>query len=256
MKAFLLLFSVLIIHTIYSQTEPNDELKLIETDTISVNPQLPQYVLKIYETNNDDRESIVKIYVIGDTTLVQTIFLEYGRLNTYDEWIDINFDGYNDLQVTGFWQHTINSSSSFWLFNYKLKIFEESEEFSDFDDLTINKKNQTITNWGASVGWNKAGWSSTYQVVDNHLVLIEDEYSYQFDHYRKILDGDSLITVSKSYAESILEQSENDGKLVSELLWIITEEEMIYNKLRPIRKTWQWEFEGEGPEELYEKGNS
>ncbi|MGB5288287.1 MAG: hypothetical protein WBN42_07320 [Ignavibacteriaceae bacterium] len=254
MKALLFLLPVLVIYTTYSQNESNGILKLVDTDTITVNPELPQYILQVYETDDDEWTSVVKIYVIGYTTSVQTIYLNYGRLNTYDEMKDINFDGYNDLEVIDYWGNSQNTFSSFWLFNTNSKLFEESKEFSGFGDITIDKENQTINSWGASIGWNMAASSSTYKVVDNHLVIIEDEYSCKFDSYKKVLKGDSFVTVSRTSAESIEIPSKKEGDYGPDVLWIVTEEEMIYGILRSIRKTWQWEYEGERIKELYEKG--
>lgn len=123
--------------SIQAQTGDNNEI-LIQSDTITVNPELPPLIIMIYEANNNKWESILKIYAIGDTTLLQTIVLDYGVFNTYEELKDINFDGYNDLEILEFGHNIIVETSSFWLFNSDLKIFERSEEFSGLHDVEIN----------------------------------------------------------------------------------------------------------------------
>lgn len=248
---YFLLLSILLTSSIYSQSELNDEEKLIKTDTITVNPELPQYIVKVYTNDEDESDSIIKIYTVGDTTLLQSFDLDHCCLNLYDELIDINFDGYNDLEISGFWHNWITGVSSFWLFNPELKVFEKSDEFAEFGEITIDKENQIITHWVATAGYDKNSWSSTYKVVDNHLILIEEEEWYRYDGYRKVLQGDSMVTVSRSYVE---EKQDSMGtridNLVVHYLFIINTENLIYGKLRPVKRVWQWEYEGSKPEEV------
>lgn len=245
---FLTFFSAI---NIYSQIDSSANLKLIDADTITVNPELPQYILKVYEPDDDEWESIVKIHTIEDTTLIQSFVLDYGSLSTYEELKDINFDGYNDLEVLEYGHNITVETSSFWLFNPDLKIFERSEEFSGLNDVEINKENQTIYCFGTTAGHNKYFWSSTYKVIDHHLVLIEEEDSYQYDNQRNVLQGGSMVTVSRSYVE---EKHDSLGKEIDNFfvhdLWLIINENMIYGKLRPVKKVWQWIFEGSNPKEV------
>jgi len=248
---YLLLLSILLTSSIYSQSDINDEKKPVKTDTITVNPELPQYIVNVYTNDEDGWDSIIKIYTVGDTTLLQSFDLDPCCLNLYDELIDINFDGYNDLEISGFWHNWITGVSSFWLFNPELGVFEKSDEFADFGEFTIDKENQTITRWAATAGYDKYSWSSIYKVVNHHLVLIEEEESYRYDNHRKVLQEDSMVTVSKSYVE---EQYDTIGQTIDGFLvhnlWIINTEDMIYGKLRPAKRVWQWEYEGSKPEEV------
>jgi hypothetical protein len=246
-----LLILILTVNIIYPQSGIEKEEKLISTDTITVNPELPQHIIKVYSSDKDEWESIVKINAVGDTTLLQSFGFENGELNMDDDLKDINFDGYNDLEIISFFSRTLNTISSFWLFNPKLKIFEESDEFSEFGDIKIDKKNQTIRSWGLTTGNDKSSWSSTYKVVSHHLVLIEDEEWYRYEHEKKALQGDSMVTVSKSYVEKKYDSAEKQiGNLLLQYCWIINTEEMIYGKLRPVKRVWQWLYEGSNSEEV------
>uniref|UniRef100_A0A832DL16 Uncharacterized protein n=1 Tax=Ignavibacterium album TaxID=591197 RepID=A0A832DL16_9BACT len=255
MKLILLLFSALLIHTIYSQTGSIPQEKLIETDTITVHLELPQYVVQVYNLDDDLFNQRIKIYAIGDSNIIQTFDLvEVCCLDMYEDLIDINFDGYKDLKVSGFWNNWHTGATSFWLFNSELKIFEKSEEFSDFGDIEISEENQTISNWGGTAGYNKYSWSEIYKVVNNHLVIIEEQHSYKYDKERKVLQGDTLVTVSKSYVEEKYDSAgkQIDGNLVHNL-WIIRDEDLIYGKLRPVKEVYQWLYEGDNPENIGER---
>ena len=244
---FILIF-LFAVNMVFPQSDVHNHLELTETDTITVNPELPQYVVKIYTKDENHWDTTVKIYVVGDTALVQSFDPNECCLNIDDSLIDINFDGYNDLQITGSWHNTIYTASSFWLFNPESKKFEESEEFSEFDEIEVNKENRTITSYAASAGNDKNGWSQTYKVVNNHLVLITEDKSYRYDREKKELQGDSMVTIYKTYEEGKYDSLgyEINGILLHNLS-IINTENLIYGKLRPIKKVWQWYYDGSEP---------
>lgn len=60
-----------------------------------------------------------------------------------------------------------------------------------------------------------------------------------------------MVIVSRSYVE---EKHNSLGKEIESFLvhdlWLIITEDMIYGKLRPVKKVWQWKYEGSTPEEV------
>ena len=166
------------------------------------------------------------------------------------DFVDIDFDGYLDLQVNGLGLNTINSTSSFWLFNPQTGLFEESQEFSSFDELSIDKDKREITSWSASVGYDKSSQSSTYKVVDHHLVLVAEERSYEDEHERQELLNGEMTVVSRSGTRSI---RDSVGKSTGADLVIVTSEEWLFDSLRVVSEIRERRYFGQESDSLQRK---
>src|ERR1700690_2958000 len=113
----------LFIQLIIGSADHSQEAKpaiTVHYDTISVHPSLPKYVIQwtdsIFDVPDEPSHRMkYVIHQIDNDTISQTIE-EVGFWPHDYEVIDVNFDGYKDLQINGD-PEQLSSSSDVWLFN-------------------------------------------------------------------------------------------------------------------------------------------
>jgi hypothetical protein len=249
----MLLLSALFPHQSISQ-------ETIQIDTVSVNPALPRFVVTASNVNKQPDSAWISIHQEGDSIELQSFSTNptYGSSDFYFtdlNFVDINFDGYIDLQLKGSEGMGMESPRSyFWLFNPQSGLFEESEEYSDFDDLDIDTVEHQITSTASSAGNNKWVESKVFNVIDHHIDLVEQEESHEYSTEKKILINDSMTVISRSSAKTIHDSlSFVPGDVQQADLVVVTYEDTALGQLRTVKKVYQRYYSGPVSRDLDKK---
>ncbi len=179
----------------------------VQYDTISVHPSLPNYIIEWSDSTFDvpgepSHRSKYVIHQIGNDTISQTIEWVGYWPHEY-EVIDVNFDGYKDLKISGD-PEQLSSPSDVWLFNPTRGLFELSEEFSGHYELTVIPEEKKIYTQRLLLG-GRGGDNATYRVEKGHLKLIERTVQDGDEITRHALIGGNFTLVeSKTYEDSWL----------------------------------------------------
>jgi len=171
---------------LFSQIHKSFEL------TLTVNKKLPNYIFK-FNCQKEDSSSYkynIEIYQATPYSLIQKINLydDYGVL--YDEYVNTNFEGLEDINFDGYGDMVIecgrayngkNICNNSFLFNPKEKKFEYNSKFSLFNmEIEETLKQLYETSWyGGCIDCIEY---NTYKIIDGKIYLIKSEEQYSDDN--------------------------------------------------------------------------
>jgi hypothetical protein len=248
-----LLFPILV----QAKSSGNTGERILRVDTVIVRQDLPPFVITLSATGEQYDSARISISQEKTGKPLQSIAVEYSWVSGDLEYMDINFDGYRDIRVMGHGNNAITTTSSFLLFNPQTNAFEESEEYSGFDEIDIDTVNHEISSWSSSVGNRKSNVSSTYKVIGNHLVLVGEEHYNGEDEQeeKKLLNGVMTIvsrSTSRSATDSIAVINQRDDETAD--LVIVTTEKWVFDSLRVVSEIRKRKYFGANSDSLWKKG--
>jgi len=211
-------FIFLIIFYLCNVTVAQRHNSYIQIDTINI-CEKPNSMVFIFKSDTSkisakyfDRDMIttIEIFKLGNGLPVQKI-IDTSR-NYYDCWIDyvdINLDGYLDLDINLGYYNLI-PYHSFWLYNKFKKEYSHSSEYSELNDYYLNTDKKEINSVEQFTG-GRGGIISTYKIDDENLSLIKEVF----------IDIDSTTKVQIELYENIF-----DSLMVIEKKWLIEVQEI------------------------------
>ena len=151
----------------------------------------------VYKFIFRDKRSNQILMTFSDTVAIIYWWTEF-------KLIDINFDGFLDLEYVSGMAARGYTYNSYALFNPKKKTFSFSKPFSDLCcDLTFDNINKIIIKEGGQAdGSGNHSWRYVYKVVNNLPFCIEEEESTDSGQdntsndkqiHRKLIDGKWVI---------------------------------------------------------------
>lgn len=170
---------------IYGKEYQNLEYK-VHTSKKIINPSLPQYNFNLY-TSNDTLFIYYDSLIIRDdkSKIIQTIYFK----NIYDDeddlwthktffqgldFIDLNFDGYFDLDLFISAGATGNYNSLYWLFEPDRNLFIYNAQLSNLVSLSVDSSKKIIYSY-IQPGDFYEYESETYKYINDNLTLIRKE---------------------------------------------------------------------------------
>jgi len=191
------------------------EYRSVPFDTtvdVKVGSQTPEFTIRLrVSADSTDYERIlvydIRVARAGDSTIMQIVRdTSRTEMATGLELVDINFDGFLDLQIVSNLDGAANCSYHFWTFDSASGRFLFNTEFSETlgGEMVVSPSNKQIS-LGYRVGMG--GGSYTYQVIGGHLKLIEQTSEEEVVVNDTIktkttilkLVGDSMKVVSEEY---------------------------------------------------------
>jgi hypothetical protein len=195
--------------TIESEYRP---LPFDTTVHVDVGNHIPEFALHLRVALDSTKYEEILVYDIrigraGDSTTMHIIRdTSRTEMATGLELVDINFDGFLDLQIVSNLDAVGNRSYHFWTFDSASASFRFNSEFSEAlgGGMVVTPANRQIS-LGYRVGMG--GSAYTYEVIKGHLKLIEQtsEEEVVVDDTVKTkttiqkLVGDSMKVVSEEY---------------------------------------------------------
>jgi hypothetical protein len=254
LKTAFFLMSIFILWGIFwtkafsQKQEHNYEVTKIYIDTISIHKTLSPYIFRrevSYDTTQSGLEtgirSFFKIYKIGNDSLIQ-IITDSGSWSHKYEFIDANFDEFNDLKIDQD-PEGLCTASNIWLFNPQKGLFEFSNEFSGLFGLKIDKKNKTISTEAQSTG-GRGSTNAVYTIKNGHLNIVEQKISDGF-YYEK----DSLVAGHlQRVAHDTIIGSENNAQFT------YIAKKWVLGSLRIVEKDIMMALDAEPPQNQLTKG--
>lgn len=172
-------------NNIYGKKYQNLEYKVYTSKKV-INLSLPQYEFKLY-TSNDTSFIYYDSLVIQDdkNRIIQTIYFK----DIYDEedelwtskiffqgldFIDLNFDGYLDLDLFISAGATGNYNSLYWLFEPDSNLFIYNDQLSNLVSLSVDSSQKLIYSY-IKPGDAYEYESETYKYINGTLTLIRKE---------------------------------------------------------------------------------
>jgi hypothetical protein len=157
-----------------------------------ISPNLPLFMFH-FTGKSDNSLGDIEITEEPSTTIVQTIDgSDWGMVSSESELIrslltpvDVNFDGYNDLQILSNCGGTGNCSYDFFLYDPVTNQFVHNEFLSNnlcSPEFDPKKKQITTHSNGGASDWE----SDTYQYGDGHYTLIRQEISSRDQKTEKV----------------------------------------------------------------------
>jgi hypothetical protein len=203
---YLLLVASLLVLSYPSPCLAQDEDRQSETDTITVNPSLPPFIIVTTwgQHMNDSTQFVVSI--LGDSSWTPKRDTSDGPIREI-KFADVNNDGYLDLILEDE-TFNANESSSFFLFNPADSMFHESAELSgmtyESSDNTFSQGDHTAVEYEGQ----------TYTLSNGHLKLISDEHGGPDEEYSMEQDGDSLTSyhrVKRTLIDTVTSDNRSEG---------------------------------------------
>ncbi len=164
--------------------EKSEPLKLIDTTdreriySLVVKRNVKPLTIKLLVIKNPEEvNDKVKIEIFRGRRLLQTLSTEMMSPPDNAEMLfseDMNFDGYNDLELVSSWSGMGNDCYSFWLYNPLKETFEYNESLNKLCNPGPDEKDKTL-----KTGWNGGALRCIYTMQvykwkGKELVLIGD----------------------------------------------------------------------------------
>lgn len=176
--------------SIYSQ----NSLNATQIDTIKISKSSQDFIFSTITDTVDSYTLVTRIEIYDQTknVLVQTIndTCVCGLTGGNVSYIDINFDGYIDIEIF----HGMNNLIpylSFWLYDKYLERYFYSEEFSELNMYYVDYENKEITSVAQATG-GRGGYSCNYGVKNGRLIKIVDNYIDWDDHVSNIYSNNEI----------------------------------------------------------------
>jgi hypothetical protein len=183
------------------------------TDTITINPTLPPFIISWTFVSGDEFEYRFKISMLGKPGWKKNFRMTTGFLADEPVFDDVNLDGYKDISVTFGTGLGATEDTRVYLFDLSDSSFHESEEF---EGLRLNPRDSTL--YGTYTTGAFSGGSVTYRLVNGHPALIQRQESGIgfFTEVDDSLNGSTAVletskaTYDTNYTESGLRGLEFD----------------------------------------------
>ena len=163
-----------------AQAQPvcNAETLIDTTYQIRVHPDLPLHQLALQEwvQDNCDRAFKLTIEARPGSQVIQDSALAIPYLNL--STVDINFDGYNDLEMlSNVGASGLNRSYVYWLFDPQTRRFSFAEEL-EYTNPVVDAQAKEITT-GGSMGCAGRCWLlETHRLIGDEFVLVRVQRQY------------------------------------------------------------------------------
>jgi hypothetical protein len=211
-------------------------------DTVVINERLPRYVLRFisrpklhvedYEYRDVDK---IEIRKEGDTTLIQAVADSTKGIVNFKA-VDVNFDGFTDLELDHNPYEMLNESNSFFLFKKNKGTFEFSDLYSRFTNVEVDEEDSLIIssiNRGA-----KGDESKVYKVINNVPLLIKHELnSCDTIFVERLINGKMSVVEQTTFVA----KQDSAGQWLREAAY----ESLVQGMLRIIKKELWKPIEGE-----------
>ncbi|MDN3708628.1 hypothetical protein QW060_16115 [Myroides ceti] len=157
---------------------------------IAQKEETPDYRLEIYadDADNESEGALYAIRIIDKKSgkIHQVIHPDFFE-STIDgastlNFIDVNFDGYPDIQTPIATMGSVNYVRNYYVYNPKSHLFEFDALLSDLSQIEIDVKNQQIKSY--SRGGAGMYQSQIYQYVNGKLTLSEEtNFNYGWGYF-------------------------------------------------------------------------
>jgi hypothetical protein len=190
----LLIFVVSISILIFGQAQKTKTFERI------VNKNLPNFTFVVTDISPDslhNYERLFRIDIYNSKKFLQTFQHHTSMGNEYfldinffgnelghesdTNLVDINFDGYNDLIFLNSSGVGGNFNYDTYLFDKKDNKFHKNENFSSMINISINKTDQTISEYISEGCYSNCYTIKTYKIKNNLPILVKEEVQYAVD---------------------------------------------------------------------------
>ncbi len=179
------LWLVVVLLVGFSGTAWAGELELIQHDEtedvyqVMVHPDVESFQVHLLFSDDPNNRVVTEIKVYRGEDILQTLPVEemdppYEGADYFTS-ADMNFDGFDDLQLLVGWGATGNQSWSHWLYNTEKGRFEFSEQLTSIGALGFDENNRILSWWDGGAGGDIYP-KSLYSWQGRELVLVLDEY--------------------------------------------------------------------------------
>jgi hypothetical protein len=205
------------IDTIRVSNFPDSKIFLIKVDTTEITSKYNlRYLIAHIEITDLNKDSLIQ-------TISDTSEMNYAAGGV--EYVDINLDGYLDLDLNLGLINLI-PLHSFYLYNQFKDEYYYSPDFSQLNDYEIDVDKKEIESYSQSTG-GRGGYRAKYKIKNDNLFLIEDENSnyYDYEHQKvinNVLRTDSLVETDWVHSTAVLDTYTlvNDSLLLTEKSWL------------------------------------
>lgn len=174
---------------------------------IAQNEETSDYRLEIFadDSDNESEGALYAIRIIDKKSgkIHQVIHPDFFE-STIDDasalnFIDVNFDGYPDIQTPVSHMGSVNYIRNYYVYNPQSHLFEFDTQLSDLSQIEIDEKNKQIKSF--SRGGAGMYQSQMYQYIDGKLTLKEET---NFDYGWGYFPSKSTMFYGKTKSETKL----------------------------------------------------
>ena len=219
---------------------------------IAQNEETPDYRLEIFadDSDNESEGALYAIRIIDKKSgkIHQVIHPELfeSTINNASttNFIDVNFDGYPDIQTPIAAMGSVNYVRNYYVYNPKSHLFEFDAFLSDLSQIEIDEKNQQIKS--SSRGGAGMYQSQIYRYINRKITLTEEtNFDYGWGYFptkTTTFYGKTKSESTVSYYLTITSDTPvytepgNKGKRISmptkdEIEMVTTEDNGLYYKI-------------------------